>query len=103
MSAARRITLGDGRVTSGELVRNLPLLDIVNRTAAGEGITPAQLVLAWFHHPGQRLGVATIPIPGTRRPGPLYISQGRELLEPDRFPAATRTDNAATIEGAFRA
>ena len=123
-----------------ELSRNVPLLQIINRTAAAEGITAAQLVLAWVHHSGRRLGLAAVPIPGTRRAGrilenlsaaaldlspaavaaldglsarvagdraadPLYISRGRELLEPDQDAATVNAATAvnATAEGASRA
>lgn len=123
------------RFGPGELSRNVPLLQIIDRTAAAEGITAAQLVLAWVHHRGRRLGVATVPIPGTRRAGrilenlsaaavelspgamaaldglsarvagdraadPLYISRGRELLEPGQN---APTSTAATVEGASHA
>ena len=107
------------RFGSAELEENAALRAVVSATAAAEGLTPAQLVLAWLYDSGHRLGVATVPIPGTRRAGRmaenlsaaalelspaalealnglssrvageragdlLFISRGRELLEPDR-------------------
>ena len=55
------------RFGAAELQRNVELVQIIHRTAAAEGVTPAQLVLAWLHLSGRRLGVATVPLPGTRR------------------------------------
>jgi aryl-alcohol dehydrogenase-like predicted oxidoreductase len=43
--------------------RNLDLVDKVNELAAGKGVTPAQLALAWVL--AQREDI--VPIPGTRR------------------------------------
>ena len=57
------------RFGSSELDRNIPLLQTIERSAAREGITPAQLALAWVYYSGRRLGVPTVPIPGTRRAG----------------------------------
>ncbi len=55
------------RFGTAELAENAALREVVSATAAAEGLTPAQLVLAWLHHSGRRLGVVTVPIPGTRR------------------------------------
>jgi len=43
--------------------RNLDLVDKVNELAAGKGVTPAQLALAWVLAQGEDI----VPIPGTRR------------------------------------
>ncbi|MDT0446971.1 aldo/keto reductase [Streptomyces johnsoniae] len=52
---------GNPRFQSGNLDRNLTLVDALAALAAERGITTAQLALAWLLHRG------TIPIPGTRR------------------------------------
>lgn len=69
------------RFGPAELQHNAALREIVSRTAAAEGLTPAQLVLAWLYHSGRRLGVATVPIPGTRRAGRLAENLSAAALE----------------------
>jgi aryl-alcohol dehydrogenase-like predicted oxidoreductase len=34
---------------------------------AQQSVTPAQVALAWLRHRADALGVASVPIPGTRR------------------------------------
>ncbi|ONK11851.1 aldo/keto reductase [Streptomyces sp. MP131-18] len=52
---------GNPRFQPGNLGRNLTLVDALAALAAEQGITTAQLALAWLLHRG------TVPIPGTRR------------------------------------
>lgn len=51
------------RFAEPNLGRNLAVLDELLRLAAGRGITPAQLALAWLHQQGDDV----VPIPGTAR------------------------------------
>lgn len=50
------------------LSANAPIAEAVRRVAAEEGVTPAQLALAWIRARARSLGVDAVPIPGTRRP-----------------------------------
>jgi aryl-alcohol dehydrogenase-like predicted oxidoreductase len=43
--------------------KNLDLVKQIERMAAGKGVTPSQLALAWVLHKGEDI----IPIPGTKR------------------------------------
>jgi aryl-alcohol dehydrogenase-like predicted oxidoreductase len=43
--------------------RNRPIVEAVERLAAGKGCTPGQLALAWLLHQGEDV----VPIPGTKR------------------------------------
>jgi aryl-alcohol dehydrogenase-like predicted oxidoreductase len=51
------------RFQGENLKRNLELLERIERIAAGKGVTPAQLALAWILHRGEDI----VPIPGTKR------------------------------------
>lgn len=47
--------------------RNQRTVDVVRRVAARHGVTPAQVAIAWVLAQSPRLGVAVVPIPGTKR------------------------------------
>ncbi|MET8044694.1 aldo/keto reductase [Micromonospora sp. NPDC005215] len=47
---------------------NAGLLKPIQDIAAGHGVTPAQVALAWLLAQGERHGVPVAPIPGTRSP-----------------------------------
>ncbi|QNO37341.1 aldo/keto reductase [Protaetiibacter sp. SSC-01] len=67
-------------LAEGDLRRNFPRFDpkrlaanarigeAVRELAAAEGVTPAQLALAWLAERGRALGIPVVPIPSTRRP-----------------------------------
>ncbi len=46
---------------------NQAIADEVSDVAARKGVTPAQVALAWVHGQAARLGIAIVPIPGTKR------------------------------------
>jgi aryl-alcohol dehydrogenase-like predicted oxidoreductase len=46
---------------------NLAVVDVVISVADEQGATGAQVALAWLRHRGEKFGVASVPIPGTRR------------------------------------
>jgi aryl-alcohol dehydrogenase-like predicted oxidoreductase len=46
---------------------NLAIADAVAQVAESKGVTAAQVALAWVHGQAARLGVAIVPIPGTKR------------------------------------
>jgi aryl-alcohol dehydrogenase-like predicted oxidoreductase len=55
------------RFGQGALEANLAVVDVVTSVADEQGATPAQVALAWLRHRGERFGVTSVPIPGTRR------------------------------------
>ena len=55
------------RFREGALDANLAVVEVVKAVAAQEEVTPAQVALAWLRHRAEALGVASVPIPGTRR------------------------------------
>ncbi len=46
---------------------NQAIADAVADVAARKGVSPAQVALAWVHGQSSRLGIAVVPIPGTKR------------------------------------
>lgn len=55
------------RFSEGALDANLAVVDVVRAIADQQGATPAQVALAWLRYRADALGVASVPIPGTRR------------------------------------
>jgi aryl-alcohol dehydrogenase-like predicted oxidoreductase len=55
------------RFADGALEANLAVVDVVRSAADEQCATPAQVALAWLRYRAEALGVASVPIPGTRR------------------------------------
>ena len=55
------------RFADGALEANLAVVDVVRSVAEEQCATPAQVALAWLRYRAEALGVASVPIPGTRR------------------------------------
>jgi aryl-alcohol dehydrogenase-like predicted oxidoreductase len=55
------------RFSEGALDANLAVVEVVKSVAEQQGATPAQVALAWLRYRADALGVASVPIPGTRR------------------------------------
>src|SRR4029077_19800850 len=55
------------RYAEGALGANLAVVEVVKSIADQQGATPAQVALAWLRYRADALGVASAPIPGTRR------------------------------------
>jgi aryl-alcohol dehydrogenase-like predicted oxidoreductase len=55
------------RFREGALDANLAVVDAIKAVADQVGATPAQVALAWLRYRADALGVASVPIPGTRR------------------------------------
>jgi aryl-alcohol dehydrogenase-like predicted oxidoreductase len=54
------------RFQGANAAANRRLVDTVNELAMGLDVTPAQVALAWVHQQASAMGVAIVPIPGTR-------------------------------------
>jgi aryl-alcohol dehydrogenase-like predicted oxidoreductase len=55
------------RFADTALEANLAVVEVVRSVAEEHSATPAQIALAWLRHRAEALGVASVPIPGTRR------------------------------------
>ena len=55
------------RFAEGALEANLAVVDVVTSVAEAVDATAAQVALAWLRYRAEALGVASVPIPGTRR------------------------------------
>src|ERR1700742_4307549 len=55
------------RFSGAALDANLAVVEVVKSIAAQEDATAAQVALAWLRYRADALGVASVPIPGTRR------------------------------------
>jgi aryl-alcohol dehydrogenase-like predicted oxidoreductase len=87
---AETLEAGDSRAAGrfprfqGEaLDANLRLVDAVGKIAAGKGVTPGQIALAWVLAQGPRHGLGVAPIPGTKRVRYLEENVGALAVELD--------------------
>jgi aryl-alcohol dehydrogenase-like predicted oxidoreductase len=55
------------RFHEGAIDANLTVVEVVKAVATQQDATPAQVALAWLRYRAGALGVASVPIPGTRR------------------------------------
>ena len=55
------------RFSTEALESNLAVVDVIRAVADEREATPAQIALAWLRYRADELGVASVPIPGTRR------------------------------------
>jgi len=86
--SASSLEAGDARAAGrfprfqGEaLEANLRLVDAVGQIAAGKGVTPGQVALAWVLAQGPRHGLGVAPIPGTKRVRYLEENVGAASVE----------------------
>jgi aryl-alcohol dehydrogenase-like predicted oxidoreductase len=54
------------RFTADHRAANVPVAREIARLAKAEGMSPAQLSIAWLRESGRRAGVTVVPIPGAR-------------------------------------
>jgi len=76
------------RFSEAALDANLAVVEVVKSIAEQQGATAAQVALAWLRYRADALGVASVPIPGTRRAervaenvGSLSVQLEREQLD----------------------
>jgi aryl-alcohol dehydrogenase-like predicted oxidoreductase len=77
------------RFAEGALDTNLSVVDVIESVAAEQGATAAQVALAWLRYRADELGVASVPIPGTRRASRVEENLGSlsVTLTPDQLTA----------------
>ena len=68
-------------------------MEVVKAVAAQQDATPAQVALAWLRYRADALGVASVPIPGTRRAA--RVEENLGSLSVTLTPAQLDTLNAA--------
>jgi aryl-alcohol dehydrogenase-like predicted oxidoreductase len=78
------------RFQGDNFARNLELVDAVQKLAAGKGVTPAQLALAWVLDQGDDV----VPIPGTKRIP--FLDENLGALD-----VVLSDDDRSAIEAAF--
>src|SRR5262249_13965421 len=86
------------RFAHGALDANLAVVDVVTSVADEQGATPAQVALAWLRYRAEQLGVASVPIPGTRRGSRVEENLGSlsVTLKPDQLAALDAAGSVVT-------
>src|SRR5437773_6286615 len=87
---------GDPRYQGENFEANVRAASAVRELAAGKGLTPGQIALAWLLHKGQDI----VPIPGTKRRGHLEDNVGAASVslsdeEMNRLDATLSSENVA--------
>jgi aryl-alcohol dehydrogenase-like predicted oxidoreductase len=87
------------RFAEGALDANLAVVQVVTSVAEEVGATPAQVALAWLRLRAETLGVASVPIPGTRRAARVDENAGSlsVQLNPEQMTALETA--GATVSG----
>ena len=85
-------------VPRGALDANLAVVEVVKSIAGQQGATPAQVALAWLRYRADALGVAAVPIPGTRRAARVEENLGSlsVTLTPEQLDALEAAGAAVT-------
>jgi aryl-alcohol dehydrogenase-like predicted oxidoreductase len=81
------------RFSDGALDSNLKVVEVIQSIAAEQGATAAQVALAWLRYRADALGVASVPIPGTRRAA--RVEENLASLAVDLTPAHLEALDAA--------
>ncbi|KKF00054.2 aldo/keto reductase [Mycolicibacterium obuense] len=86
------------RFADAALTANQRVVDAVEQVAAEVGATAAQVALAWLRHRADDLGVASVPIPGTRRAARIdeNLASLSVQLTPEQVSALGRAGDAVT-------
>ena len=86
------------RFGEGALDANLAVVELVKSVADEQGATPAQVALAWLRYRAASLGVAAVPIPGTRRAARVEENLGSlsVTLTPQQLEALDAAADAVT-------
>jgi aryl-alcohol dehydrogenase-like predicted oxidoreductase len=81
------------RFSEEALEKNLAVVDVIRNIADEREATAAQIALAWLRYRADEFGVASVPIPGTRR-----ASRVEENL--DSLDVALSDDQLARLDSA---
>jgi aryl-alcohol dehydrogenase-like predicted oxidoreductase len=86
------------RYAEGALDANLAVVEVVKAVAAQQDATPAQVALAWLRYRADALGIASVPIPGTRRAARVEENLGSlsVTLTPEQLDALDAAGSSVT-------
>jgi aryl-alcohol dehydrogenase-like predicted oxidoreductase len=87
------------RYSGDALDANLAVVEVITAVAAQQDATPAQVALAWLRYRADTLGIASVPIPGTRRASRVEENLGSldVALTPEQLD--TLAASAASVSG----
>ena len=75
------------------------MVDVIRAVADERGATPAQVALAWLRYRADELGVASVPIPGTRRAARVEENLGSLSVDADDEQLATLDAAGDAVSG----
>ena len=86
------------RFAEGALDANLAVVEVVTSVAEAASATAAQIALAWLRYRAHALGIASVPIPGTRRAARVEENLGslKVTLTADQLSALDAAANAVS-------
>jgi aryl-alcohol dehydrogenase-like predicted oxidoreductase len=86
------------RFAEDALDANLAVVEAIKSIADQRGATSAQIALAWLRYRASSLGVASVPIPGTRRAARVEENLGSlaVTLDPDQLEALDKAGAAVS-------
>ena len=87
------------RFADDALESNLAVVRVISSIADEVGATPAQVALAWLRYRADALGVASVPIPGTRRAARVEENLGSVSVELSAQQVAALDDAGAAVSG----
>src|ERR1700676_3464694 len=87
------------RFSEGALNANLAVVEVVKSLADQQGATAAQVALAWLRYRADALGVASVPMPGTRRAERVQENLGSLSVTLARAQLDTLDAAAAAVSG----
>ena len=87
------------RFSEGAIDANLAVVEVVKSVADQQGETAAQVALAWLRYRADALGVACVPIPGTRRAKRVQENLGSLSVTLTRAQLDTLDAAAAAVSG----
>ena len=87
------------RFAEGALDANLAVAQVVASIADEVGATQAQVALAWLRQRAETLGIASVPIPGTRRAARVDENAGSLAVELTGDQLATLDAAGAAVAG----
>lgn len=87
------------RFADDALDANLAVVQVISTVADEVNATPAQVALAWLRYRARALGVASVPIPGTRRAARVEENAGSLSLELSESQLAALDAAGASVSG----
>ena len=88
------------RFADGLLAANEKAVDVVRSVGSTIGATPAQVALAWLYAKGREMGLAVVPIPGTRNASRIDENAGALSVTLTAEQMVELDGIAALVEGA---